>query len=72
MPRVPEQLLIRRSGQRRANERAPVFRLDGRAAFVSGAAGHLGSAMARALCEAGAHVILNGRADSRSRIWKAS
>jgi NAD(P)-dependent dehydrogenase (short-subunit alcohol dehydrogenase family) len=30
-------------------------------AFVSGAAGHLGRAMSRALTDAGAHVILNGR-----------
>ncbi|HUJ46359.1 MAG TPA: SDR family oxidoreductase [Rhizomicrobium sp.] len=37
------------------------FRLDGRIAFVSGAAGHLGSAMAWTLAQAGAHVILNGR-----------
>ena len=42
-----------------------MFRLDGRIAFVSGAAGHLGSAMARALCGAGARVILNGRDDSK-------
>jgi NAD(P)-dependent dehydrogenase (short-subunit alcohol dehydrogenase family) len=38
-----------------------LFRLDGKTAFVSGSRGHLGSAMARALAEAGAHVILNGR-----------
>lgn len=44
---------------------AKLFRLDGRVAFVSGAAGHLGRPMARALCEAGAHVILNGRDDAK-------
>jgi NAD(P)-dependent dehydrogenase (short-subunit alcohol dehydrogenase family) len=38
-----------------------IFRLDGRTAFVSGARGHLGSAMAAALAEAGAHVLVNGR-----------
>ena len=38
-----------------------IFRLDGKRAFVSGASGHLGSAMARLLAEAGASVILNGR-----------
>lgn len=42
-----------------------MFRLEGRIAFVSGAAGHLGRAMARTLCEAGAHVILNGRNENR-------
>jgi len=41
------------------------FRLVGRSAFVSGAAGHLGRAMARALSDAGAHVILNGRDGSK-------
>ena len=39
----------------------PVFRLDGKTAFVSAARGHLGRAMARALGESGAHVIVNGR-----------
>ncbi len=41
------------------------FRLDGRTAFVSGAAGHLGRAMAAGLGKAGAHVILNGRTESK-------
>jgi len=41
------------------------FRLDGRIAFVSGAAGHLGRAMSLALAHAGAHVILNGRNKDR-------
>jgi len=40
-------------------------RLDGRVAFVSAAPGHLGSAMARALGSAGAHVIVNARDDRR-------
>src|SRR5271163_154728 len=38
-----------------------LFRLDGKTAFVSGARGHLGAVMARALAQAGAHVIVNGR-----------
>jgi len=38
-----------------------LFRLDGRVVWLTGAAGHLGSVMARGLCEAGAQVILTGR-----------
>ncbi|HWA92760.1 MAG TPA: SDR family oxidoreductase [Rhizomicrobium sp.] len=34
-------------------------------AFVSGAAGHLGREMSRALCETGAHVVINGRDEAR-------
>jgi NAD(P)-dependent dehydrogenase (short-subunit alcohol dehydrogenase family) len=37
------------------------FRLEGRVAFLTGATGHLGKSMARALVEAGAHVVLNAR-----------
>lgn len=40
------------------------FRLDGKTVFLSGAAGHLGRAMAFAFADAGAHVILNGRTRS--------
>jgi len=42
-----------------------VFDLTGRRAFVSGAAGHLGAAMARGLADAGATVVLNGRNEER-------
>jgi NAD(P)-dependent dehydrogenase (short-subunit alcohol dehydrogenase family) len=43
----------------------PSFRLDGRIAFISGAAGHLGRPMAWALASAGARIILNGRNGER-------
>jgi len=42
-----------------------LFDLSGRTALVTGSSGGIGLAMARALCEAGASVILNGRDPSR-------
>ena len=48
----------------------PLFRLDGRIAFVSGARGHLGRVMAWALASAGAHVIVNGRDDAKLEIFE--
>ena len=48
-----------------------IFRLDGKNAFVSGSRGHLGSAMTRALCAAGAHVIVNGRDDAALALFEA-
>ena len=39
----------------------PAFRLSGCRALITGAAGHLGKAIASALGEAGAEVLLNGR-----------
>jgi NAD(P)-dependent dehydrogenase (short-subunit alcohol dehydrogenase family) len=50
-----------------AESMSALFRLDGRLAFVSGASGHLGREMSRVLCEAGAHVVLNGRNETRLR-----
>lgn len=48
-----------------------LFRLDGKTAFVSGSRGHLGAAMTRALCAAGAHVIINGRDDAALAAFEA-
>jgi NAD(P)-dependent dehydrogenase (short-subunit alcohol dehydrogenase family) len=47
-----------------------LFRLDGRIAFISAARGHLGQAMTRALAEAGAHVIVNGRDDAALAVYE--
>lgn len=41
------------------------FSLYGKTALITGAAGYLGSAMAKALAEAGAHVIINVRSSAR-------
>ncbi|MCR4378318.1 MAG: SDR family oxidoreductase [Rhodospirillales bacterium] len=48
------------------------FQLTGHIAFVSGAAGHLGSAMTKALLEHGAHVIANGRSSEHLEQLSAS
>jgi gluconate 5-dehydrogenase len=40
---------------------APDFRLDGRLALITGSSGGIGLALARALAQAGARVVLNGR-----------
>ena len=47
------------------NKTQELFQLRGRTAFVSGAAGHLGRVMTRALLDAGAEVIVNGRDEAR-------
>jgi NAD(P)-dependent dehydrogenase (short-subunit alcohol dehydrogenase family) len=47
------------------------FRLDGRLAFLSGATGHLGKPMARALAGAGAHVVLNARSQNALEVLAA-
>ncbi len=41
---------------------ADLFSLDGKVAMITGASRGLGWAMARAMAEAGAHVVINGRA----------
>lgn len=43
-----------------------VFSIQGKTALITGATGHLGSAMAFVLAEAGAHVLINSRSYERS------
>jgi NAD(P)-dependent dehydrogenase (short-subunit alcohol dehydrogenase family) len=49
-----------------------LFDLTGRTALLTGGAGHLGSAMARALAEAGASVILTSRDADRAKTQAAT
>jgi len=48
------------------NKGVQIFSLQGKIVLVTGATGHLGSAMAFALAEAGAHVLVNSRSEGRS------
>ncbi len=54
--------------ERRVDE---LFDLRGKTALISGAGGWLGSAMARALAEAGAHVVTSSRDAARAREYAA-
>ena len=45
-----------------------IFSLKGKTALVTGAVGHLGSAMALILAEAGAHVLINSRSKVRADV----
>lgn len=55
-----------------APDPARLFRLDGRRAFVSGGAGHLGAAMVRALAAQGASVVVNGRNEDRLKSFQSA
>jgi len=49
-----------------------LFDLTGKAVLITGATGHLGSAMARALAEAGANVVVSSRSRQRARDFAAT
>lgn len=45
-----------------------MFSMTGRVVLVTGATGHLGSAMAKSLAEAGAHILVNSRSQERAQM----
>ena len=47
------------------NKSVELFLLNGKSALITGATGYLGSAMAYAVAEAGAHVLINSRSKER-------
>src|SRR5262245_23943359 len=69
-PNTGQRGLPSRSAEPAAAALSSLFDLTGRVALVTGGAGHLGGAIAAALAEAGARVVVSSR--DRARAAKAA